>query len=52
MQKEDLLILLLALALLLAMILTFIFRGERSMHGYGAQCPSPVARLLPKPSNV
>lgn len=41
MQKDDLLILLLALALLLAMIITYFFRDERSMHGYGAEGPNP-----------
>jgi hypothetical protein len=41
MKQNDLLILLLALALLLAMILTFIQGGERSRHGYGAQSPEP-----------
>ena len=41
MNKEDLLLLILALALLLAMILTYIFRQERSMHGYGAENCNP-----------
>jgi hypothetical protein len=39
-QKDDLLILFLALALLLAMIITYIYRGERSMHGYGIEGPN------------
>ncbi len=36
MRKEDLLILLLAIALLLAAILTFLRGGEPSKHGTGA----------------
>jgi hypothetical protein len=36
MKQNDILVLLLALALLLAMLLTFLSGGERSRHGFGA----------------
>ena len=37
MDRDDLLLLFLALALLLGMVLTYCMRHERSMHGYGAE---------------
>jgi len=36
MQKEDLFIVLLALALAIGMLLTWWFRDEKSMHGHGS----------------
>ncbi len=43
MQKEDFAILLLALFLVAAMVLTWLLRdNSKSMHGHGALPPAPV----------
>jgi hypothetical protein len=45
-KREDLLLLLLFLALVAAAVLTILFGGNRSRHGYGAGLRSPAIRPL------
>lgn len=48
MKKEDLMLLFLVIALILAAIITILFGGERSRHGTGALFPEAGPTLHSK----
>lgn len=47
MNKEDLLLILLAVFLLIAILITIFFGGNQSRHGYGQDVPTPVGGKWP-----
>jgi hypothetical protein len=52
MKKGNLLLFILAIVLIVAMVLTFFLRGEKSRHGYGAFFPSIARQIVQTESPI